>query len=565
MNRNARKRGAILAAGLVVTVLAAVTYAESTTRTYLNRLPSNRASLSADGHFQERDESIIKQVPPLQQPELFHLKTTKLWTENGNTIPTCWATPGYAREKSIITNAVMRTWPAVANLHFTWREGCPTTGSDLYVKIQTGRHTAVGASASGTPIFDHKTDGQTRPEGMETLSAPTTEPLQVQGSPGVTVWVEDNGGSLQPQMEYVAVHEFGHVLGFHHEQDRPEAEARACSLGAPTDAGTTVGPYDPDSIMNYCNADGNANGVLSEGDIANVRAVYGCSAATGTFFADVNGDKRADAIAVNAEGTYVMLSDGTKFTSWNRWSSAFVGTRETLFADVNGDGRADAIAVNNKAVYVMTSDGTHFVNWAQWTNAPFYGARKTVAADVNGDGRADLVAINNNGVFVMTSDGTQFTHWAQWTTGPFYGTRSTYVVDVNGDGKADLTAVGTEGIRVALSDGSHFVDKGIWLTKFFGSVDTTFADVDGDGRADAVAINHDRINVALSGGSSFGRVTPWTSAPFTGTLATAMADVSGDRKSDTIAVNNKGNFVMKSTGSSFVWSGEWSAPFHGGN
>lgn len=52
-----------------------------------------------------------------------------------------------------------------------------------------------------------------------------------------------------------------------------------------------------------------------------------------------------------------------RLTSFGKWSSPFNGSRETLFADVNGDGKADAIAVNNKAVFVMTSDGTQFTNW----------------------------------------------------------------------------------------------------------------------------------------------------------------------------------------------------------
>ncbi len=135
---------------------------------------------------QQQQQRVWIPEPPLLNPQLYRTNGGgRLWTANNNTIPTCWDTSGYAREKLIITNAVTRTWQTVANVHFTWREGCPKTGSDLYVKVQIGRHTAVGADPSGKPIFDHSTDGQTRPGGMDSLSEPTSIPLQVQGSPGV--------------------------------------------------------------------------------------------------------------------------------------------------------------------------------------------------------------------------------------------------------------------------------------------------------------------------------------------------------------------------------------------
>ena len=57
-------------------------------------------------------------------------------------------------------------------------------------------------------------------------SPPSSAPNDLFKDPGVTIWVEDNGTSTQPRIgKYVAVHEFGHVLGFRHEQDRPDKEA----------------------------------------------------------------------------------------------------------------------------------------------------------------------------------------------------------------------------------------------------------------------------------------------------------------------------------------------------
>jgi microsomal dipeptidase-like Zn-dependent dipeptidase len=129
----------------------------------------------------------------------------------------------------------------------------------------------------------------------------------------------------------------------------------------------------------------------------------------GTGFADVTGDGLADAIAVNAPGLFglspeqarvtIRRSTGSSFAPNEDWTEIpFYGSRGTFFADVTGDGRSDAIAVNAGSefarVTVRRSTGSSFAPNEDWTEIPFYGDRETAFADVTGDARADAIAVS---------------------------------------------------------------------------------------------------------------------------------------------------------------------------
>lgn len=73
----------------------------------------------------------------------------------------------------------------------------------------------------------------------------------------------------------VTVHEFGHAIGFSHEQNRPDT-AGECALFSNGPNGDTylLTPWDPDSVMNYCNERFNNGGELSPLDITALKIAY---------------------------------------------------------------------------------------------------------------------------------------------------------------------------------------------------------------------------------------------------------------------------------------------------
>ena len=96
-------------------------------------------------------------------------------------------------------------------------------------------------------------------------------------------------------------------------------------------------------------------------------------------------------------GTVVVRrSNGSGFAPNEDWTGGpYFGTRGTFFADVTGDGKADAIVVNDGTVTVRRSTGSGFAPNEDWTGGPYFGTRGTLFADVTGDDRADAIVVND--------------------------------------------------------------------------------------------------------------------------------------------------------------------------
>jgi len=216
------------------------------------------AALAAGAHAAED--------PHKTQQPLGIDKSVTLWTTQGNRIPVCWITPGFEREKRIVRQAVLDTWEYYADLSFTGWGDCPAQGDAQLVRVRINNHDATDAGAGGSAAL-----------GTNALSRAGLDA-------NVNLGFNPDGSADKQRVEYIGVHEFGHVLGFEHEQDLPgnvEGPAHCDQTKGVDPNGVPVTAFDRNSVMNYCNADGNGKGRLTDIDILGVRAVYG----TRTHFA----------------------------------------------------------------------------------------------------------------------------------------------------------------------------------------------------------------------------------------------------------------------------------------
>jgi hypothetical protein len=175
-----------------------------------------------------------------------------------NLISVCWENPEPANEdeRVLVHDAIIRTWQKLSALQFLGWERCgpQTLGIRITIDDVGPYATFLGKFLSGVK------------SGMVLNFA-------------FQNWGQSCAASEAQRkscIESIAVHEFGHAIGFAHEQNRPDTKGECANLRQGTNGDTIdITPWDPHSVMNYCNPVYNNNGVLSEFDIKAVQYIYG--------------------------------------------------------------------------------------------------------------------------------------------------------------------------------------------------------------------------------------------------------------------------------------------------
>lgn len=171
-------------------------------------------------------------------------------------IPVCWEDINEdANLRGQVQNAIQDTWETNSQLDFTGWGQCPTGFfNGIRIGIEdSGAHT----KGLGNDLIDVQ-DGMVLNFAMQNWNATCPNSF---GATNCITWV--------------ATHEFGHALGFAHEQNRNDTPDTCTQDAQGTSGNVIFTEWDENSIMNYCNPNYNGFGNLSDIDILTVQTYYG--------------------------------------------------------------------------------------------------------------------------------------------------------------------------------------------------------------------------------------------------------------------------------------------------
>lgn len=183
--------------------------------------------------------------------------TSQIWPTSQ--IPVCWVNPTAVPqfERDWVRAAAVRTWENNSKVRFVGWSICPAQNdfNSIRIKIED----------VGPYVVELGMGIRNYAEGMLlNFSFLNWSPI-----------CNSTEQKRQFCIEAIAVHEFGHALGFAHEQNRPDTPVSCTEPAQGADGNLTIGAWDLNSVMNYCNPQWNGDGNLSATDILTVQTFYG--------------------------------------------------------------------------------------------------------------------------------------------------------------------------------------------------------------------------------------------------------------------------------------------------